>query len=59
MFEVQSRTPLMSIDAVALDTETTGLDPKESRVIQLGAVRLIWVNALRDAPEISSRPARP
>ena len=40
MLEVQSRTPLMSIDAVALDTETTGLDPQEARIVQLGAVRV-------------------
>ncbi|MGI9385380.1 MAG: DUF294 nucleotidyltransferase-like domain-containing protein [Methyloligellaceae bacterium] len=40
MLEVQSRTPLMSVDAVALDTETTGLNPQESRVIQLGAVKV-------------------
>jgi DNA polymerase-3 subunit epsilon/CBS domain-containing protein len=34
-------TPLLSIDAVVLDTETTGLDPREARVIQIGAVGLL------------------
>lgn len=33
-------TPLLSIDAVVLDTETTGLDPREARVVQIGAVGL-------------------
>ncbi len=33
-------TPLLSIDAAVLDTETTGLDPREARVVQIGAVGL-------------------
>jgi len=33
-------TPLIALEAVALDTETTGLDPRVARLIQLGAVRL-------------------
>ena len=33
--------PLVSLDAVAFDTETTGLDTKRARVIQLGAVKLV------------------
>ncbi len=33
-----SSTPLISLDALVLDTETTGLDPKHARVIQIGAV---------------------
>ena len=35
-----SATPLVAVDAVALDTETTGLDPSKARVIQIGAVRI-------------------
>ncbi|MGQ0684463.1 DUF294 nucleotidyltransferase-like domain-containing protein [Bradyrhizobium sp.] len=32
--------PLLGLDAVVIDTETTGLDPRKSRVIELAAVRL-------------------
>ncbi|MDE2791193.1 MAG: DUF294 nucleotidyltransferase-like domain-containing protein [Paracoccaceae bacterium] len=34
------RLPLGSLDAVVFDTETTGLDPKSARIIEIGAVRL-------------------
>ena len=30
------------MNIVVVDTETTGLDPAEDRVVELGAVRLIW-----------------
>lgn len=33
-------TPLVSLDAVVLDTETTGLDARTARLIQIGALRL-------------------
>ncbi len=33
--------PLLSIDAVVIDTETTGLDPRKARVIELAGVRLL------------------
>jgi DNA polymerase-3 subunit epsilon/CBS domain-containing protein len=32
--------PLLGLDAVVIDTETTGLDPRKARVIELAAVRL-------------------
>src|SRR5215216_1912808 len=32
--------PLLSLDAVVIDTETTGLDPRKARVIELAAVRI-------------------
>ena len=35
-----SATPLVAIDAVVLDTETTGLDPATARIVQVGAVRI-------------------
>ncbi len=33
-------TPLVALDAVAVDTETTGLDVRTARLIQFGAVRI-------------------
>ncbi|NNE62756.1 MAG: hypothetical protein HKN34_01610, partial [Gammaproteobacteria bacterium] len=33
--------PLVSLDAIAFDLETTGLDTNRARIIQLGAVRVI------------------
>ncbi|MFN3744493.1 MAG: DUF294 nucleotidyltransferase-like domain-containing protein [Hyphomicrobiaceae bacterium] len=41
-------TPLVALDAVAIDTETTGLDVKTARLIQFGAVRIRGGNVLRD-----------
>ena len=33
-------TPLFALEAVVLDTETTGLDPRTARIIEIGAVTL-------------------
>ena len=32
---------LIALDAVVLDTETTGLDPTSARIVEIGAVRLV------------------
>ncbi len=40
MFATAYATPLAALHAAALDTETTGLDPRSARVVQVGAVRL-------------------
>jgi len=34
-------TPLIALDAVVIDSETTGLDPRSARVVELAAVRLV------------------
>jgi DNA polymerase-3 subunit epsilon/CBS domain-containing protein len=33
-------TPLLALDAIVLDTETTGLDARSARVVQIAALRL-------------------
>lgn len=40
MPEATFSTPLLALDAVVLDTETTGLDPRKARLLQIGAVRI-------------------
>ena len=33
-------TPLVALDALAIDVETTGLDPAKARIVEIAAVRL-------------------
>lgn len=40
MDRTQGGAPLLGLDAVVIDSETTGLDPRKARVIELAAVRL-------------------
>lgn len=40
--------PLVSLNAIAFDTETTGLDTRQARIIQLGAVRVIHGQMVED-----------
>jgi len=35
-----SATPLLALDAVAIDTETTSLDPNRARIVELGGIRI-------------------
>ena len=37
---VPNATPLIALDAVVIDTETTGLDPADARIVEVGAVRI-------------------
>jgi DNA polymerase-3 subunit epsilon/CBS domain-containing protein len=37
----RNSAPLIALDAVVIDTETTGLDPAKARVIEIGAVRIV------------------
>lgn len=43
--------PLVALDAVVIDTETTGLDPAKARVLQIGAVRIVR-GRLLDTPAL-------
>lgn len=40
MAVISHATPLIALDAVVIDTETTGLDPAKARVIEIGTVPL-------------------
>jgi DNA polymerase-3 subunit epsilon/CBS domain-containing protein len=37
---VLNATPLIALDAVVFDTETTGLDPRKARIVEMAAVRI-------------------
>lgn len=55
-----SATPLIALDAVVIDTETTGVDPASARIVEIAVVRMIGgqlsqTNALRRLV----RPDRP
>lgn len=43
-------TPLLALDSVVLDTETTGLDARNARLVQIGAVRLGSGGSIDEAP---------
>jgi CBS domain-containing protein len=40
MARITNATPLIALDAMVLDTETTGLDPAKARIVEIGAVPL-------------------
>ena len=52
-----SATPLVALDAVVIDTETTGLDPRRAWIVELGAVRV--ANGVVDATAAMQRRVRP
>ena len=37
MAAVLNATPLIALDAVVFDTETTGLDPRKARIVEMAA----------------------
>ena len=41
MAAASNSTPLIALDAVAIDTETTGIDPRKARIVEIGGVRLV------------------
>jgi CBS domain-containing protein len=40
MAPVRGTTPLIALDATVIDVETTGLDPRKARAVELAAVRI-------------------
>ncbi len=53
-------TPLIALEVVVLDTETTGLDVRQDRVVQIGAVRMRGAEPLaEDAFDRIVNPGRP
>jgi CBS domain-containing protein len=55
-----SVTPLIALDAVVIDTETTGLDPRKAWIVEIAAVRLV-AGRLQPKPEFRRllRPGEP
>ena len=41
MATANNATPLLALDAIVIDTETTGLDPARARIVEIAAMRLI------------------
>lgn len=52
-----SATPLIALNAVAIDTETTGVDPASARIVEIAAVRI--VNGQMAAQNALRRLVRP
>jgi DNA polymerase-3 subunit epsilon/CBS domain-containing protein len=59
MAAVSSVTPLIALEAVAIDTETTGLDTRTARIVQLGAVRVGPEGRIGEACEALVNPGIP
>ena len=41
MADIGGATPLIALDAVVIDSETTSLDPAKARIVEIAAVRLV------------------
>ncbi len=48
MKPVHDATPLIAANAVAFDTETTGLDVREARILQIGAMAMVGGRLVQD-----------
>jgi len=57
MAAFRNTTPLIALDAVAIDTETTGLEPTKARVVEIAAIRL--ANGRLDTAEPFRRLIQP
>lgn len=57
---ISAATPLIALEVAVLDTETTGLDVRQDRIVQLGAVRMRGAELLPDPPfDRIVNPGRP
>lgn len=59
MTEISYSTPLAALEAVVLDTETTGLDSRTARLVQIGAVRLAGGKVVSERYERLVNPGVP
>jgi DNA polymerase-3 subunit epsilon/CBS domain-containing protein len=59
MTAIAGATPLIALRAVALDTETTGLDPRAAWIVQVGAVRIEAGAVTNDRFETLINPGQP
>src|SRR5262245_39255618 len=50
MAVIGNATPLIALDAVVIDTETTSLDPAKARIVEIAAVRVVGGQAKCDDP---------
>lgn len=57
---ISAATPLIALEVAVLDTETTGLDVRQDRIVQVGAVRMRGAELLPDPPfDRIVNPGRP
>lgn len=59
MFGTSSATPLIALDAVVIDTETTGLDPARAWAVELAAVRIAGGRLVDNGFRRLIRPGEP
>lgn len=52
-------TPLIALDAVVIDTETTGLDPAKARIVEIAAVRLVGGRLVSEPETVFRRLVNP
>src|SRR5258705_579712 len=67
MATASSATPLLALDAMAIDTETTGLDARKARIVEIALVPIVngrlhaaasWRRLVRPDVAIPARATR-